>query len=86
MPDAPARAEERRLVAAALTRDERRYGGKVIGLERVAHAEERTEAGAGDKFEDWQAGLLNHNCENSTTPRQAYTTEVTVVARRSRLR
>ena len=46
----PARADERRFIAVALARDERRDGGEVIRLERVAHAEERAEAGAGDEF------------------------------------
>ena len=49
----PARAEERRLVAAALARDERGDRGEVIRLERVAHAEQRSEPGAGDEFENW---------------------------------
>ena len=47
----PAGAEPRGLVAVALVRDEGRYGGEMIGLERVSHTEQRTESGAGDEFE-----------------------------------
>ena len=49
----PADAEKRRLVAAALAGDERRYRGKMIRFERVPHAEQRAKARAGHEFEYW---------------------------------
>jgi hypothetical protein len=50
--DAPPRAEQRGPVAAALACDERRNGGQVIRLERVAHAEQRSKARAGGEVEE----------------------------------
>src|SRR5439155_5650554 len=60
MSQAPAGAEERRLVAAALAADQRRHGREMIRFERVAHAEQRAETGAGHEFEYW------HNAGAST--------------------
>ena len=51
--EAPADAEERRLVAVAFAGDERRHRGEMIRFERMAHPEQRAEAGAGDEFEHW---------------------------------
>jgi hypothetical protein len=38
-------------MAVAVAGDQRRHGGEVIRFERMTHAEERTEAGAGEQVE-----------------------------------
>ena len=48
---APSTRRETPPPAAALAGDERRHRGQMIGLERVAHAEQRAEARAGEEFE-----------------------------------
>ncbi len=57
--EAPERAEQRGARAAALAGDERGDRRQVIRFERVPHAEERAEAGTGEKLEYW------HNDERS---------------------
>ena len=47
--DAPADAEQRGLASFALVRDERRHRREMIRLERVPHAEQRTQARTGDQ-------------------------------------
>ena len=56
VPETPAGAEQRRLVAVALAGDERGHGREMIRLEGVTHAEQRAEARAGHEFEYWHDG------------------------------
>ena len=47
---APPGAEQGGADATALTADERRHRGEVVGLEGMAHAEQRSESGAGQQL------------------------------------
>jgi hypothetical protein len=49
---APEEAEKGRPVAVALPTDERAYRGEVVGLECVSHADERSQPGARQQFEE----------------------------------
>ncbi len=62
--ESPAHSEQRRLHAIALAAHERRHRRKVIGLERVAHAEQRSEPGTGEELENW------HNAEPTSILRE----------------
>ena len=56
MSESPTGPEPRGFGAAPLARHECRDGSEMIGFERVAHPEQRAEAGAGDEFEKWHNG------------------------------
>ena len=51
--DAPAETQPRGAEPILLPAHHRRHGGQMIGLEGVAHAEQRSEAGTGNEFDDW---------------------------------
>ena len=57
VPQTPAGAEQCRLETVAFAADQRGHRREMIGLESVAHAEQRSEARAGKEFENW------HNAE-----------------------